>query len=76
MEPCCAIEYYAQKDAGDKEKEGEIFAIRTNQQQIIDETFGDTAIGNIRTFLWQLTEYPESSLAARVRNNITFQFNL
>ena len=74
MEPCCAIEYYAQKDAGDKEKEGEIFAIRTNQQQIIDENFGDTTIGNIRTFLWQLTEYPESSLSARVRNNITFQF--
>ena len=76
MEPCCAIEYYAQKDAGDKEKEGEIFAIRTNQQQIIDENFGDTPIGNIRTFLWQLTEYPESSLAARVRNSITFQFYL
>ena len=32
-----------------------------------EEDFGDTQAGIIRKYLWNMTEYPETSLAARVR---------
>ena len=67
LEPCCAIEYYAQKDLGEKELEGEAIAIELKQRQLRDEDFGESYIGMIRTFFWNLTEYPEKSFSARVR---------
>jgi len=70
LDPCCAIEYYAQKDCGEKELEGERIAMEIKQQQLKDEEFGNSYLGKIRTFFWTLTEYPEKSFAARVRNVI------
>jgi len=32
-----------------------------------EEDFGSSALGRLRKGLWNLTEYPETSLAARVR---------
>ena len=32
-----------------------------------EEDFGDTLLGQLRTYLWYLTEYPERTKAARVR---------
>ena len=70
LEPCCAIEYYAQKDCGEKEVEGQNIHLDQAQQQVKDEDFGNSCIGKIRTFFWILTEYPEKSIFARVRNQI------
>ena len=36
-------------------------------QTLEEEDFGDDKIGRIRKFLWNMTEYPETSVAARVR---------
>ena len=35
-------------------------------KKLNDENFGDTQLGRIRKYCWNLTEYPETSLAARV----------
>ena len=43
------------------------------EKRMEEEDFGDSDTGRIRKYLWNLTEYPETSLAARVsikiRNN-------
>ena len=75
LDPCCAIEYYAQKDCGEKELEGERIAMEIKRQQHKDEEFGNTYCGKIRTFFWNLTEYPEKSFSARVRNGIFILFS-
>ena len=31
------------------------------------EDFGDSNVGRVRKYLWNLTEYPEDGLAAQVR---------
>lgn len=36
-------------------------------KRLKDEDFGNTTLGRLRKFCWNLTEYPETSLAARVR---------
>ena len=33
----------------------------------MEEDFGSSKIGRIRKYLWDLTEYPETSKAAQVR---------
>jgi hypothetical protein len=68
LEPCCAIGYYAQKSSGDTEIQGENIALEQRQQQAKDEEFGNSCIGKIRTFFWNLMEYPEKSIFARVSN--------
>ena len=35
-------------------------------KRLRDENFGDSALGRLRKRCWNLTEYPETSLAARV----------
>ena len=35
-------------------------------KRLRDENFGDSALGRLRKHCWNLTEYPETSLAARV----------
>ena len=67
LEPCCAIEYYSEKDTGEKEREGETMEMERNKQKSEDEDFGPDFMGRLRTFFWTLTEYPEKSVAARVR---------
>ena len=38
------------------------------EKRMQEEDFGDSDTGRIRKYLWNLTEYPETSLAARVFN--------
>ena len=35
-------------------------------KRLKDEDFGNTTLGKLRKYCWNLTEYPETSLAARV----------
>ena len=62
-----SIEYYSEKDTGEKEREGETMEMERNKQKSEDEDFGPDFMGRLRTFFWTLTEYPEKSVAARVR---------
>ena len=75
LEPCCAIEYYSEKDTGEKEREGETAEMERNKQKSEDENFGTDFLGRLRTFFWILTEYPELSVSARVRKISHSSFN-
>ena len=65
-EPCCALKYYPEIEICVKEQKGEQEAKRKEAQRLEDENFGNHIIGRVRTFLWNLFEYPETSKAAQV----------
>ena len=66
LDPCCALDYYLQKDSCQKEQEGAKLEKTEAEQRLIDEYFGESCIAQTRSTLWNLTEYPETSLGARV----------
>ena len=70
LDPCCAIDYYVEKDACKKEQEGDMAAKRKVRQRITEENFGSSFIQKTRKTLWNLTEYPETSFGARVNTYI------
>ena len=55
---------------GFQEIDGQIESERKYIERLTVEDFGQSPLGKIRKFLWNLTEYPETSLGARV--NIFF----
>ena len=69
-EPCCALKYYPEIEICVKEQKGEQEAKRKEAQRLEDENFGTHIIGRIRTYLWNLFEYPETSREAQVSINI------
>ena len=69
LDPCCALKYYPEREACQNELEGERISKEKAAQRKIEEDYGPSLIGRIRKFLWNLTEYPETSYGARVRNN-------
>ncbi len=66
LEPCCALKYYPEIELCFKEVEGEEVSRLKQERRKMEEDFGDTRIGRLRKFLWDLTEYPETSKAAQV----------
>jgi len=66
LDPCCALKYYPEIEACVKEIDGQIESERKYIERITVEDFGNSKLGKIRKFLWNLTEYPETSLAARI----------
>jgi len=66
LDPCCALKYYPEVETCSKEIEGQLESERKYQERLIAEDFGNSTIGKIRSYLWNLTEYPETSLAARI----------
>ena len=65
-EPCCALKYYPEIEICVKEQKGEQEAKRKEAQRLEDENFGSHFIGRVRTFFWNLMEYPETSKNAQV----------
>lgn len=65
LEPCCALRYYPEIELCVKEVEGEENSRRKTKERREAENFGDTRIGKIRKYLWNLTEYPETSKLAQ-----------
>ena len=65
-EPCCALKYYPEIELCHKEVEGEETSKRKLEERRIMEDFGNTQCGKVRKYLWNLTEYPETSRAAQV----------
>ncbi len=70
LEPCCALKYYPEIELCVKEVEGEEISRKKSQERKVAEDFGQSRLGKIRKFLWNLTEYPETSKAAQARNKI------
>ena len=66
MDACCALVHYPELDLSQKEsirdKENRLMEAAKSQE----EDFGPSWIGKLRCFLWDLTEYPERSIYARV----------
>ena len=68
LEPCCALKYYPEIELCVKEQKGEQEAKAKENERLKDENFGTTPWGRVRTYLWNLMEYPETSRAAQVIN--------
>jgi len=66
LDPCCALKYYPEIEACCKEIDGQIESERKYIERLSVEDFGPSKLGKIRKFLWNLTEYPETSLGARI----------
>ena len=66
LEPCCALKYYPEMEVCSKEQEGERKAKKRMQEKMVEEDFGESILGRVRTKLWNLSEYPESGLDAQV----------
>ena len=73
MDACCALTHYPELEISQNESKRD----QTNKQleirTAVEEDFGLSKIGRCRTFLWNLTEYPERSQAARVSITNTLQ---
>lgn len=65
LEPCCALKFYPEIEICVKEQKGEHEAKRKEAQRLEDENFGTHRLGRLRTFLWNLMEYPETSRYAQ-----------
>ena len=67
LDPCCALKYYPERETCQKEMEGEKQHKEKEMRRKMEEDFGNSWIGRARKFCWNLTEYPETSISARVR---------
>ena len=67
MEPCCAFKYYPELEISQEESKKDQNNRKLEAQKTMEEDFGLSPIAQCRTFLWNLTEYPERSKSARVR---------
>ena len=67
MDACCALTHYPELESS--QKESKKYQNNKTLEALIaqEENFGLSKIGRCRSFLWNLTEYPECSQAARVR---------
>lgn len=66
LDPCCALKYYPEIDICEKEILGQSSSEQKYLERLQEEDFGSSRLGRLRKCLWNLTEYPETSLAARV----------
>ena len=66
LQPCCQLKYHPenardQKELEEDKKEKESFAEKEK-----DEKFGKTWFGKLRSYMWDLLEYPETSKLAQI----------
>jgi len=60
------LKYYPEIEICVKEQKGEQESKRKEAQRLEDENFGSHFFGRVRTYLWNLMEYPETSKQAQV----------
>ena len=65
MEPCCALKYYPECDVLQSEKDGDLEKKKKVLEQAEEENFGNTELGQWRTWLWNTIEYPWTSRLAQ-----------
>jgi len=66
LDPCCALKYYPLIEECDRETESQEETERKYLERIEVEDFGSSPLGRLRKFCWNLTEYPETSMLARI----------
>ena len=66
MEPCCALKYYPQIDVCQSEKDGDIASKKKELELAEEEDFGQSNLGQFRSWLWNTMEYPWTSRLAQV----------
>ena len=69
LDPCCALRHYPEMEQTKKEIARAIKIEIEEKERSLYEDFGDSWIGGIRSCIWNLTEYPESSIMARVSSD-------
>ena len=67
MDACCALIHYPELEISQKESTRDFKNMQLQARIAHEEVFGSSRMGRCRTFLWNLTEYPERSRSARVR---------
>ena len=66
LQSCCALRYHSEMKFCVEDVKAEELAQEKERNRKFIEDFGSSPIGKIRKLLWNLTEYPETSRAARV----------
>ena len=66
LDPCCAMKYYNDVKTCVMEIEDHLDTTRDYKMTLEAEDFGNSLPSKIRKFLWDLTEYPESSRYAKI----------
>ena len=66
LDGCCDFKHFHEKEINKKEIQREQEKEKEEITRVLEENFGMDVIGQCREFLWDLTEHPESSNAARV----------
>jgi len=66
LDPCCTIRYYPGITKVQQEIESENLCQQKYEERLREEDFGDSKYGVLRKYLWNLTEYPETSRAAQI----------
>jgi len=65
MEPCCALKYYPEIETCVNEKQGDLKEKQREKELAEEENFGNSTFGQIRTWLWNVMEYPWTSKIAQ-----------
>ena len=68
------MKYYPEIELCVKEQKGEQEAKAREAQRLADENFGTSFWGRLRTNLWNVMEYPETSRTAQVVFTFSFFF--
>ena len=66
-DPPLTIRFYPLKEECSREVESTLVEQKLQADRLVSEDFGQTGIGRLRKTCWNITEYPETSLAARVK---------
>ena len=65
LQPCCMLKYFPTTVSAKNELEEEKIENQLAEERVRDENFGSDRVGKLRSFLWDLLEYPETSKAAQ-----------
>ena len=76
MDACCALTHYPELELSQKESTSDKMNRLSEAKRAKEEDFGETWMGKTRSVLWNLTEYPERSLYARVLYKCKFQLKM
>ena len=71
LSSCCAVKHYPEIETMRKEYKNSKKVLEREELKRTEENFGVSWIARCRTVIWNLTEYPETSMAARVMYTIT-----
>ena len=74
MDPCCALKYYPEIESCFKEFQNDQETRQREDDKKKYERFGEGTLGRLRKRVWNITEYPETSLLGQVGGLDSFHF--